>query len=158
MDLDTAGHANDGEYKGTGTSGADRYMTHQQIIDYCLQKSGSYIDFPFGALVPVIKVKAPSQDRGRIFAQVFHLNGEPKATLNCTPVSAEYYRSVYEGSVVRGWHCPPIQQSHFNTVSLNGTVPDEEILRMIDHAYEVVVAKYPKYIQREILCESRKLT
>lgn len=32
------------------------------------------------------------------------------------------------------------------TVSLDGSVPDDEILRMIDHAYEVVVAKYPKYI------------
>lgn len=108
------------------------------------------MDYPFDPIFPVIKVKAPSQDKGRIFAQPFMLRGEPKVTLNCTPVSAEFYRTVFFGSVVRGWHCSPVQQPHFNTVNLDGIVPDEEILQMIDHAYEVVVAKFPKYIQKEI--------
>ena len=126
-------------------------MTHQEILDYCLGKQGAYLDYPFGPDVAVVKVKAPSQEKWRIFAQVFMLRGEPKATFNCTPDSAEFYRMVYRGSVVRGWHCPPIQQPHFNTVSLDGTVPDEEIRHMIDHAYEVVVAKLPKYIQKELV-------
>ena len=126
-------------------------MTHQQILDYSLQKRGAYLDFPFEPNVPVVKVKAPSQEKGRIFAQVFTLYGEPKVTLNCTPESADFYRQVYIGSVTRGWHCPPVQQPHFNTVALDGTVPDEEILRMIDHAYAVVVAKLPKYQQKELI-------
>jgi len=125
-------------------------MTHKEIIDYCLKKSGAYLDYPFDPIYPVIKVKAPSQEKGRIFAQPFMLRGEPKVTLNCTPESAEFYRSVYPGSVVRGWHCPPVQQPHFNTINLDGSVPDDEIIRMIDHAYDVVVNKYPKYIQNEI--------
>ncbi|NJD04447.1 MAG: hypothetical protein FIA99_18065 [Ruminiclostridium sp.] len=125
-------------------------MTLDQIIEYCLEKPGTYLDYPFNPIFPVVKVKAPSQEKGRIFAQPFLLHGEPKVTLNCTPVSAEFYRSIYSGSVVRGWHCPPIQQPHFNTVALDGTVPDDEVLQMIDHAYEVVVAKLPKYIQSEI--------
>lgn len=125
-------------------------MTHQQIIEYCLKKPCAYLDYPYGQTYPVIKVKAPSQEKGRIFAQAFMLRGEPKVTLNCTPESAEFYRSVYPGSVVRGWHCPPIQQPHFNTINLDGIVPDEEILRMIDHAYDIVIAKFPKYIQKEI--------
>ncbi|MEA4831199.1 MAG: MmcQ/YjbR family DNA-binding protein [Oscillospiraceae bacterium] len=125
-------------------------MTHQEIIEYCLQKPCTYTDYPFDPLYPVIKVKAPSQQKGRIFAQPFMLHGEPKVTLNCTPESAEFYRSVYSSSVVRGWHCPPIHQPHFNTVNLDGTVPDEEILQMIDHAYDIVVSKFPKYIQKEI--------
>ena len=125
-------------------------MTGEKIIEYCLKKRGAYLDYPFDAVTPVVKVKPKSQEKGRIFAQVFMLKGEPKATFNCTPQSAEFYRNIYPGAVVRGWHCPPVQQPHFNTVSLDGAVPDEEILRMIDHAYDVVVAKYPKYIQREL--------
>jgi len=125
-------------------------VTHEQIIEYCLKKNGSYLDYPFDPTVPVVRVKAASQDKGRIFAQIFFLRGEPKVTLNCTPESAEFYRSVYPGSVVRGWHCPPVQQPHFNTINLDGSVPDDEIFRMIDHAYDVVVKKYPKYIQKEI--------
>ncbi|HOV69384.1 MAG TPA: hypothetical protein PLZ84_03570 [Clostridia bacterium] len=54
------------------------------------------------------------------------------------------------GSIVHGYHCPSIQQSHFNTISLDGSVPDDEIIIMIDHSYEVVVAKLPKYVQKEI--------
>ena len=86
----------------------------------------------------------------RIFAQIFHLKGEPKVTLNCTSESAEFYRMIYPDSVVRGWHYPPVMHPYFNTVSLDETVPDNEIFLMIDHAYKVVVAKYPKYIQKEI--------
>ena len=126
-------------------------MTHKEILDYCLEKQGAYLDYPFGPDVAVVKMKAPSQEKGRVFAQVFMLRGEPKATFNCKPESAEFYRSVYTGLVVRGWHCPPVMQPHFNTVSLDGTVPDEEILHMIDHAYDVVVAKLPKYLQRELI-------
>lgn len=125
-------------------------MTRQQIIEICLKKQGSYLDYPFDPTFPVVRVKAPSQDKGRIFAQIFYLHGEPKVTLNCTPESADFYRSVYPGSVVRGWHCPPVQQPHFNTINLDGSVPDDEIIRMIDHAYEVVIRKYPRYIQAEI--------
>ena len=33
---------------------------------------------------------------------------------------------------------------------LDGTISDEEIIVMIDHAYDVVVAKLPKYIQQEL--------
>lgn len=125
-------------------------MTHTEIIDYCMKKPGAYLDYPFDPIFPVVKVKAQSQEKGRIFAQPFMLRGEPKVTLNCTPISAEFYRSVYPDSVVRGWHCPPVQQPHFNTVNLDGTVPDKEILLMVDHAYDTVVAKLPRYIQKEL--------
>ena len=125
-------------------------MTLDGIIDYCMQKPGAYLDYPFTPYFPVVKVKSPSQKKGRIFAQPFLLHGEPKVTLNCTPVSAEYYRAKYPAAVARGWHCPPVMQPHFNTVDLSGAVSDEELCRMMDHAYEVVVAKYPKYIRREL--------
>jgi predicted DNA-binding protein (MmcQ/YjbR family) len=125
-------------------------MTHAEIIGYCLTKPGAYLDYPFDPVTPVVKIKAPSQKKGRIFAQVFTLGGQPKATFNCTPESAALYRAAYPGSVVRGWHCPPVQQPHFNTVSLDGSVPDGEILRMIDHAYEVVLGKLPKYVREEL--------
>jgi predicted DNA-binding protein (MmcQ/YjbR family) len=125
-------------------------MTHKEILDYSLLKKGAYLDYPFGPDCDIVKVRPPSREKGRIFVMCFTLRGEPKATLNCVPASAEYYRSVYPDSVVRGWHCPPVQQPYFNTVSLDGSVPDEVIYQMIDHAYEVVVAKPPKKFQKEL--------
>ena len=125
-------------------------MTQQQIVDTCLALPGAYLDYPFGPDVAICKVKAPSQEQGRIFAQVFMLRGEPMATFNCDRPTGEFYRGLYPEAVTRGWHCPPVQQPYFNTVKLDGTVQDEEILRMIEHAYRVVRAKLPKAAQREM--------
>ena len=125
-------------------------MTSQQILDYCLAKPGAYVDFPFGPEVIIVKVKSPSQDKGRIFAQLFELKGEPKATFNCDEMTGEMYRKIYPDSVTRGWHCPPVQQPYFNTVSLDRTVSAGELRRMVDHSYSVVLAKLPRYAQDEI--------
>jgi predicted DNA-binding protein (MmcQ/YjbR family) len=120
------------------------------LLDYCLAKPGAYLDYPFGPDVAVVKVRAPTQPCGRVFAQVFTLRGVPTATLSCDPLTAEEYRALYPGLVVRGYHCPPVQQPYFNSLPLSGGVPDEDILELADTAYEAVVAKLPKYRQREL--------
>jgi predicted DNA-binding protein (MmcQ/YjbR family) len=125
-------------------------MTLREIETYCLAKPGAYLDWPFGPEFSVVKVKAPSQEKGRIFAQPFILRGEPKVTLNCTMAAGEFYRAAYPGAVTRGWHCPPIQQPYFNTVALDGAVPDGALIEMIDHAYRAVVGRLPKKIQKEL--------
>lgn len=51
---------------------------------------------------------------------------------------------------MRGYHCPPVQQPYWNTISLDG-FPEEELLFMIDHAYDTVVAGFSKKVQKEIL-------
>ena len=126
-------------------------MTLQEMIDYCLKKKGAYLDFPFGAEYAIIKVKAPSDEKGRIFAQIFELKGAPVTTFNCTAENGLYYREKYQGKVVRGWHCPPVQHPYFNTVYFNADIPDDEIFKMADESYGVVVAKLPKAKQKEIL-------
>ena len=62
----------------------------------------------------------------------------------------DFYRQLYPETVVRGYHCPPVQQPFWNTVYLNGVVLDDELKRMIDHAYDAVIAKLPKKIQKEL--------
>lgn len=125
-------------------------MDADALIDYCLTKPGAYLDYPFGVDVAVVKVKAPTQSSGRIFAQVALIGGVPSATLSCDPATAVTYRQLYPGVVVRGYHCPPVQQPYFNTLPLAGDVPDDDIIELADIAYDVVVAKLPKYRQREL--------
>jgi predicted DNA-binding protein (MmcQ/YjbR family) len=93
-------------------------MTKRELIDYCLTLPAVYEDYPFGDDVTVVKIKSPSQDKGRIFAQIFMLKGEPKATFNCSADTGEFYRSIYPESVTRGYHCPSVQQLYFNTVNI----------------------------------------
>lgn len=120
-------------------------MTPIDAINYCLSKSGAYEDYPFGLDVTVIKVK------GRIFAQFFQLNAKDMATFNCDRLSGEFYRAQYPNIVVRGYHCPPVQQPYFNTLPLDNTLDDETIIEMIDHSYVYVVSKLPKYVQKELV-------
>ena len=49
-------------------------------------------------------------------------------------------RQVYPGVVVRGYHCPPVQQPYWNTIYPED-FPDEDLLNMIDHAYDTVLHK-----------------
>ena len=125
-------------------------MNGDDLLDHCLAKPGAYLDFPFGPGVAIVKVKAPSQETGRIFCQVFILHGEQTSTLSCDPATADEYRALYPDVVVRGYHCPPVQQPYFNTLPLTGAVPDGEILELADRAYAVTVAKLPQYRQREL--------
>jgi len=126
-------------------------MTQEEIFARCMEQPGAYEDYPFGPETTIVKVKAPSQQAGRIFAQLFELKGEPLVTFNCDRMTGELYRNLYPGAVTRGYHCPPVMQPYFNTVRLDGTVPDEEIVRMIEHSYRVVTAKLPKYAQKELM-------
>lgn len=42
-----------------------------------------------------------------------------KVTLKCTADAGSFYRTVYPGKVVRGYHCPPVQQPYWNTIYLD---------------------------------------
>ncbi len=118
-------------------------MTEQEFMNYCLNKCGAYLDFPFGSDVAVIKVGK------RIFAQLFELKGITTVTLNCTFEGGLYYRSTYPDIVTRGYHCPPVQQPYFNSMPLE-KLSDETLIEMIEHSYETVFNKLPKYKQKEI--------
>lgn len=126
-------------------------MTPQKFIEICLTKKGSYLDYPFGPDVTIIKVGKTEKRSGRIFAQVACLKGVDSVTLNCDMMTGQFYRQMFPGIVVRGYHCPPVQQPYFNTLPLSGEVPDDIIKEMIDHSYKTVVGKLPKYIQKELL-------
>ncbi|HEX2946745.1 MAG TPA: MmcQ/YjbR family DNA-binding protein [Clostridia bacterium] len=123
-------------------------MTTDEIIQYCLSKTGAYVDFPFGDIPMCIKVS------NRLFAQIYPKPEDHKLTLNCDRAAGEFYRSEYPGTVVRGYHCPPAQQPYFNTVYLDKGIPDEKLKDMIDHSYSTVVGKLPKR-QKEALLSGR---
>ena len=120
-------------------------MHQDDILRYCLQKEGAYLDLPFGPGCECVKL------RGHIFAQLFLLKGVPMVTLKCEPSYGDFFRRVYPDIVTRGWHCPPVQQPHWNTIRYL-EMPDEELLSMIDHAYLRVRAKLTKK-EREGLSE-----
>lgn len=125
-------------------------MTPQEAIALCLTKKGAYLDYPFGPDSVIVKVGKTSERPGRIFAQVFPLRGKDCMTLNCDRSTGDFYRQLFPGVVVRGYHCPPVQQPYFNTFPLDGSVPDEMIREMTEHSYRTVVNKLTKRVKEEL--------
>ncbi len=123
-------------------------MTIEEIISYCLSKKGSYLDFPFGEVPICVKVYK------RLFAQIYPRSEDRKITLNCDKITGTIYRNLYPDTVVRGYHCPPIQQPYFNTVHLNEQVSDDDLRTMIDHSYTTVLGKLPKKVREALKGET----
>ena len=104
------------------------------VMAACAAKPGAVEDYPFGDDVAVFKVA------GRIFALV-PLGGAPgSVSLKCDPDLAVGLRGRYAG-VTPGYH---LNKRHWNTVALDGSVPSEEVLDLIDHSYDLVVARLTK--------------
>ena len=115
-------------------------MTTDELCQYCLSKPAAYEDHPFGPWPICFKI------HGKIFAQIY----AEKITLKCSAFSGQVFREAYQGIVVRGYHCPPVQQSYWNTIDLL-RFPHEELPMMIDHAYDTVVSSFSKKVQQQIL-------
>jgi predicted DNA-binding protein (MmcQ/YjbR family) len=113
----------------------------EELIQYCCSKKKAYIDFPFGKEPACIKVNK------KIFAEIYPREGNYKITLKCDPVFADFFRSQYHGVVVRGYHCPPVQQPYRNTVWVN-KIDDAVLFDMIDHSYDQVIKSFPKKYSR----------
>lgn len=119
-------------------------MLLEDIKNYCLSKHKAYEDYPFGDIPICYKLN------NRIFAQIYPKESDYKITLKCTAEFGEFYRRIYPDKVVRGYHCPPVQQPYWNTIYLDD-FPDDELLDMIDHAYDTVLSGFSKKIQKQIL-------
>ena len=101
---------------------------------YLLDKPESLESYPFGDDIPVFKVK------NKVFAILGVKEGVGQLNLKCDPDEALSLRDIFE-AVIPGYH---MNKKHWNTVILNGSVPQGEIERMIDHSYALVVKGLPK--------------
>lgn len=116
---------------GTASSARDR------VIEACLAKPGSAEDYPFGDGVAVFKVA------GKMFALVPLGESPASVSLKCDPGLAAGLRRKYP-AVTPGYH---LNKRHWNTVTLDGSVPEEELLDLIDHSYQLVVASLTKAVR-----------
>lgn len=119
-------------------------MNTEEIKNYCLGKWKAYEDSPFGDIPICYRLNK------KIFAQIYPNPHDYKITLKCMPDFGQFYRQIYPGVVVRGYHCPPVQQPYWNTIYLDD-FPEDELLNMIDHAYDMVLHSFSRKVQKEIL-------
>src|SRR5436309_4569934 len=101
-------------------------MDAQGVARHCRSLQAATEGRPFGPDVLVFKVG------GKIFA----ILGDGDVSLKCDPVLAVALREEYP-AVTAGYH---LNKRHWNTVRLDGSVPDDMLTDWIEDSYELALA------------------
>ena len=109
-------------------------MDIAEFREYCLAKPSATEGTPFGPDVLVFKVS------GKMFALAALDDLPTTVNLKCDPDLALDLRDRYE-QVKPGYH---MNKKHWNTVEIEGGIPDLELRKMIDHSDELVIKRLPK--------------
>lgn len=104
-----------------------------ELRDLCLGFPGSVETFPFGPETSVFKVA------GKMFALSRLAERPPPVSLKCEPPLAEQLRATHP-AVLPGYH---LNKRHWNTVIIDGSVPEQTISDMIEDSYDLVVSQLP---------------
>jgi predicted DNA-binding protein (MmcQ/YjbR family) len=109
-------------------------MTPAALRRRCLALPGATEEFPFDAENSVFKVA------GKIFA-ISRLDGRPlRVSVKCDPGLAEQLRASYP-AITPGYH---LNKRHWNTIVLDGSVPDAMVRDLIEDSYDLVVSALPR--------------
>jgi len=120
-------------------------MNLEIFRNYCLQKTGVSEEFPFDRDTLVFKVM------GKIFALTDVVLFE-SVNLKCDPEKAVELRERYS-CVLPGYH---MNKRHWNTVVLDGSVPDSLIFSWLDDSYNLVVENLPKRSRKALKSEMKE--
>jgi predicted DNA-binding protein (MmcQ/YjbR family) len=104
-------------------------MDIEFIRDYILQKPLVTEGFPFGEDVLVFKVL------NKIFFLTSLSTLPLQFNVKCNPEKALELREEYPTVVLPGFH---MNKQHWNTVILDGTLSNKQLLHMIDESYRLV--------------------
>ena len=127
-------------------------MDEKQTQKYLLTKPESLIDYPFGDECKVFKVKnkmfatlalgqiAKSAKQDEEAKRCYWMN------LKCDPDEALMLRDIFP-SIIPGYH---MNKQLWNTIILDGSIPQGEIERMIDNSFLLVMSKMTKKDQQSI--------
>lgn len=112
-------------------------MHEDRIRSLLLAKPEAVEDYPFGPDAAVFKLQ------GKLFALLFRQHDQLKLNLKCDPAEAQMLRDVF--SAVRpGYH---MNKRHWNTVTLDGSLPEGEIRRMLDNSYALILRGLPRAVR-----------
>ena len=107
----------------------------EQLRSYCLSKLAVADSLPFDDETLVFKVM------DKMFA-LMPLEAHPLTiSLKCDPDRAIELRAQYDGIITGAYH---MNKKHWNSVIVNGYLPDSLVTGLIDHSYDLIVSKLKK--------------
>lgn len=116
-------------------------MNIEEYREYCLAKAGTSEALPFDENTLVFKVL------DKMFALTSLSDTDFSVNLKCDPDKAIELREEYEEDVKPGYH---MNKKHWNTVTFDGDLSSKILKELIDHSYDLVVAKMTKKQREEL--------
>ncbi len=116
-------------------------MNTESLREYCITKPGVTESFPFDEVTLVFKVG------GKMFALLDTESRPTTINLKCDPERAVQLREEY-AAVTPGFH---MNKTHWNTVTLDGSVRASEVQAWINHSYELIRKSLPKAVQAQLI-------
>lgn len=114
-------------------------MNIEEFRDYCLKKKGVTESFPFDETTLVFKAI-------KMFA-LTDVEDDFRINLKCDPEKALELREKYPEHILPGYH---MNKAHWNTIIVEGNVPEKLIYDLIDHSYKLIVDSLTKKQRQEL--------
>lgn len=118
-------------------------MTRKEALEYGLSFPDTYQQAPFhDENWQLVRVK----ESKKAFLWTYERNGYLNLNVKTDPEWRDYWRSAFP-SVIPGWHQ---NKDHWNTIILDGSIPDEAVRKMIAESYELVTDSPTKRIYEAV--------
>lgn len=118
-------------------------ITREEALKFGLSFPDVYEERPFhDPSWQLVRVK----ESKKAFLWIYERNGYVNLNVKADPEWRDFWRSAYS-SVIAGYHQ---NKEHWNTIILDGTIPDKEIRRMISESYDLVTDSPTKRIYEAV--------
>ena len=118
-------------------------MTPDDLRAACLALPGAAEEQPFSRSPDLSTFKVG----GKVFALSRLAAPDPlRVSLKCDPEVALGLRAEHE-AITAGYH---LNKRHWNTVVVDGSLPDRMIVEMIEDSYDLVVASLPRRLRAHL--------
>ena len=121
-----------------------RYMkTREEALQYGLSFPNTYQEAPFNDdNWQLVRVK----ESKKAFLWTYMRDGYINLNVKVRPEWREFWRKTYE-AVIPGYHQ---NKEHWNTIILDGSIPEEDIKQMIKESYDLVTDSPTKRIYEAV--------
>ena len=117
--------------------------TRKEVLEYGLSFPDTYQEAPFhDTNWQLVRVKGSK----KAFLWTYERNGFINLNVKADPEWRDFWRQTYT-AVIPGWHQ---NKEHWNTVILDGSIPDKDVRRMIAESYDLVTASPTKRIYEAV--------
>lgn len=117
--------------------------TREELLQYALSFSDVYQDAPFhDPNWQLVRAK----ENQKVFLWTYEKDGKLQINVKVKAEWRDFWRQLYP-AVVPGYH---LNKQHWNTIIMDGSIPDEEIMRMIADSYDLVTNTPSKKIYEAV--------